>query len=86
MNSGPMTRSPRMTNNRPRTLRYGLPCSGCRLYYEAELNACPVCSCETRVGPSPTNRPQSAAMSLPVMKEFGSSSVDVIPPGNVPPL
>jgi hypothetical protein len=47
----------------PRPLRYGLPCSGCRLYYEAQLNACPVCNCATRVEPA-MERPRSAIGSF----------------------
>jgi rRNA maturation endonuclease Nob1 len=38
-----------VADKRLRPIRYGLPCAGCRLYYEAELNACPICNCETRV-------------------------------------
>jgi len=32
-------------------IRYGLPCASCRLYYSAELNACPICQCTERVSP-----------------------------------
>ena len=35
------------------TVRYGLPCANCRIYYPAELTACPVCSCGERVSPKP---------------------------------
>ena len=27
----------------------GLPCAGCRVYYDAELDACPVCGAKERV-------------------------------------
>lgn len=30
-------------------LRYGLPCTNCRLYYSAHLPACPICGCGERV-------------------------------------
>jgi rRNA maturation endonuclease Nob1 len=30
-------------------LRYGLPCTSCRLYYSADLSACPICGCGERV-------------------------------------
>jgi RNA polymerase subunit RPABC4/transcription elongation factor Spt4 len=30
---------------------YGLPCSKCRLYYPADLNACPTCHSADRVSP-----------------------------------
>lgn len=29
----------------------GLPCMGCRLYYDATLDSCPVCGCKERVSP-----------------------------------
>ncbi len=29
----------------------GLPCAGCRVYYEATLSSCPVCGCQERVSP-----------------------------------
>jgi len=34
----------------------GLPCSRCRVYYEAELAACPVCGCTERVSPLQASR------------------------------
>jgi hypothetical protein len=27
----------------------GLPCANCRIYYRADLDACPVCRCRERV-------------------------------------
>jgi hypothetical protein len=30
---------------------FGLPCSNCRLYYPANLDACPACNCKERVSP-----------------------------------
>jgi rRNA maturation endonuclease Nob1 len=30
-------------------LRYGLPCMNCRLYYSADLSACPICGCGERI-------------------------------------
>lgn len=35
----------------PGPIPYGLPCANCRLYYNAELAACPSCSCGDRVAP-----------------------------------
>ena len=35
----------------PRPILYGLPCADCRLYYAAELTACPICSCVDRISP-----------------------------------
>jgi len=32
-------------------VRYGLPCADCRLYYAAELMACPICNCGERISP-----------------------------------
>ena len=31
---------------------YGMPCSNCRLYYSANLDACPACNSKERVSPS----------------------------------
>jgi hypothetical protein len=31
---------------------FGLPCSNCRLYYSADLNACPACNSKERVSPT----------------------------------
>jgi len=39
---------------------YGLPCTKCKTYYLANLNACPVCKSSERVSPvalAPENRP-----------------------------
>jgi hypothetical protein len=49
---------------RPKPLLLGLPCSRCRVYYEAELTACPICGCSERVSPteaSPRIRVRSRA-------------------------
>ncbi len=35
----------------PGPLRYGLPCTNCRLYYAAELTVCPICNCGDRISP-----------------------------------
>jgi hypothetical protein len=35
----------------PGPIRYGLPCANCRLYYAAELTACPICNCGDRIPP-----------------------------------
>jgi hypothetical protein len=39
---------------------FGLPCTRCRAYYDADLDACPICGCKERVSPtqgSPAVRP-----------------------------
>jgi hypothetical protein len=49
-----MTPAPQVhagTRPGPRPIRYGLPCANCRLYYAAELIACPICNCGDRVFP-----------------------------------
>jgi hypothetical protein len=41
-----------------------LPCARCGAYYEADLGACPLCSCKWRVSPtagSPAVRPKLEA-------------------------
>jgi hypothetical protein len=40
---------------------YGLPCSKCRLYYPADLDACPTCSHKERVSPVLPAMPKSQA-------------------------
>jgi hypothetical protein len=35
-----------------RTSGFGLPCSNCRLYYPASLDACPACNARERVSPT----------------------------------
>ena len=37
-----------------RVTRYGLPCAHCKIYYSAELMACPFCRCKERVSPTLT--------------------------------
>ena len=39
----------------------GLPCAQCRTYYDAQLDACPVCGCRERLWP----REQSCSVILP---------------------
>jgi len=34
-----------------RVTRYGLPCANCKIYYSAELIACPNCKSKERVSP-----------------------------------
>jgi hypothetical protein len=47
---------------------FGLPCSNCRLYYPANLDACPACNSKERVSPSVAPsalKAQAAAESAP---------------------
>jgi hypothetical protein len=47
---------------------FGLPCSNCRLYYPANLDACPSCNSRERVSPSvvpATPKSQSVAETVP---------------------
>jgi len=44
----------------PNHVLFGLPCALCRAYYDAGLDACPICGCKERVSPtqgSPAVRP-----------------------------
>jgi hypothetical protein len=43
-------------------IRYGLPCANCRLYYAADLPACPICHCSERVSPLCAFVPPAAVM------------------------
>jgi hypothetical protein len=38
--------------NQHRASGFGLPCANCRLYYAADLDACPACNSNERVSPS----------------------------------
>jgi len=52
---GPAAEAPRKASG------YGLPCSKCRLYYPADLDACPTCHHKERVSPVvPKVRPKIA--------------------------
>jgi|SRR5271156_363170 len=47
---------------------YGLPCTKCRLYYDANLDCCPVCHAKERVSATDTaapSKPQAAAEAVP---------------------
>ncbi len=47
---------------------YGMPCAACRLYYPADLDACPTCNGKERVSPTAvpaTPKVQAAAEPLP---------------------
>jgi hypothetical protein len=46
---------------------YGLPCANCRTYYAADLSACPVCKCSTRVSVAAVSarKGEMPAQSLP---------------------
>jgi len=44
---------------------FGLPCARCRAYYDADLDACPICGCKERVPStqgSPAVRPGFCAL------------------------
>jgi hypothetical protein len=48
----------------PNPALLGLPCARCRAYYDADLEACPLCGCKWRVSPtasSPAVRPKLQA-------------------------
>ncbi len=40
---------PDLTSNRIKRAGLGLPCANCRLYYAADLDACPICHDADRV-------------------------------------
>lgn len=44
---------------------YGLPCSKCRLYYPADLDACPTCKTTERMPPLPAKIPAKPQPSVP---------------------
>ena len=40
----------------PNHVLFGLPCARCRAYYDADLDACPICGCKERVSPTQGSR------------------------------
>jgi hypothetical protein len=46
---------------------YGLPCANCRLYYPADMDACPTCHSTERI--SPAAMAQSVAPAAPLQKQ-----------------
>ena len=53
--SSPLSKASRESRARRQpggATRYGLPCANCRLYYAAELTACPICHCGDRISPA----------------------------------
>jgi hypothetical protein len=44
--------SVRSATNDRKSLAFGLPCANCRLYYPANLDACPACNSTERVSPT----------------------------------
>lgn len=49
----------------PKHSGYGLPCAKCRLYYPAELQACPTCHHTQRVPPAPPKARPAATQAVP---------------------
>jgi hypothetical protein len=49
----------------PKAVGYGLPCSHCRAYYPADMNACPICKSTQRVSSNETCVPYAAAQPAP---------------------
>jgi hypothetical protein len=48
----------------PKPALPGLPCARCRAYYDADLDACPLCGCKWRISPiagCPAIRPKPQA-------------------------
>jgi hypothetical protein len=39
----------------PKPALLGLPCARCKVYYDADLDACPLCGCKWRVSPTPAS-------------------------------
>lgn len=47
----------------------GLPCANCRLYYPADMNACPICKSTERVSPAALAASVPIAPAAPLNKE-----------------
>ena len=53
------------TSGASRFSGYGLPCSKCKLYYPADLDACPTCHSTERVSPVVPKVPVRVAVAVP---------------------
>jgi hypothetical protein len=52
-----------MTAGKP--VGYGLPCSGCKAYYPADMHACPICKSTERVSPTAPVAQAGASTAAP---------------------
>jgi hypothetical protein len=59
----------------PRPIRYGLPCANCKLYYSADLTACPICHCKERVSPTPLWTRSVASKFVKIMASATNSTM-----------
>ena len=48
---------------------YGLPCSKCRVYYPADMNACPICKSSERISPAAMAQAVPVAPAIPLKKQ-----------------
>jgi len=58
----------------PKAVGYGLPCSNCRAYYPADIDACPICKTAERV--SPRAVPPLPVAPVAANAEFGAPLED----------
>ena len=54
--------------SQPSQAGYGLPCSKCRVYYPADMNACPICKSSERISPAAMAQSVPVAPAIPVNK------------------
>lgn len=47
----------------------GLPCANCRLYYPADMNACPICKSTERIAPAAMAASVPVAPAIPLTKQ-----------------
>jgi len=48
---------------------YGLPCAKCRVYYPADMDACPICKSKERISPAAMAQSVPVAPAIPVKKQ-----------------
>ena len=62
-----------------RLVSYGLPCSQCRAYYEAQLAVCPICGCRERVpAASRTDESCCVVVDSKYMPEVSQSTAAIL--------
>ena len=68
---GQSTSARKMAEAAPEPVRsgYGLPCAKCRVYYPADMQACPICKSSERISPAAMAQSVPVAPAVPLKKQ-----------------